>query len=73
MGNRAVPSLPPTENNFWAEAETIKIEEKPFKKCNHEFQNIPEGAQCKKCHFGLIGIFDIREGKLFHNNKQISS
>lgn len=68
---RTLPPMPGTDERFWDHAEVIKIDEKPFTKCEHEFKSTHEGAQCKKCHFGLIGIFDVREGKLFHKNAPI--
>ena len=71
MSDTTLPPMPATDDRFWKEAQVIKIDETEFKKCKHEFQPVSEGAQCKLCHFGLIGIFDIREGQLFHKNEPI--
>jgi hypothetical protein len=72
MPGKILPPLPPSTDNFWKEAEVIVVEDTPLKKCEHQFKSIPEGAQCIRCHFGLMGIFDVREGKLFHNNQELN-
>lgn len=57
--------------DFWGEnvINTFEIEEP--KKCDHEFVAKPAGAECTKCHFGLLGMFEIRAGKLFFKGDPI--
>lgn len=57
--------------DFWKENEVIKIDEPTMKKCDHSFMQVVNGVQCKKCNFGLIGVLEIREGKLFHQDTLI--
>ena len=57
--------------DFWADAEIIHEEIGPDKKCDHEFKATPGGVKCTKCHFGLIGALEVREGKLFHKGERI--
>ena len=57
--------------DFWKGAEIIREEVGPDKKCGHEFEATPDGAQCIKCHFGLSGVLEIKEGKLFHKGEQL--
>ena len=57
--------------DFWGDAEVIRIPDTPPKKCDHTFMAVPDGARCQKCHFGLIGFFEVRDGKLFHKGKPL--
>lgn len=63
QGHRELPSLPSNGNNFWREAKVITEEVRPFKECEHYFENNPIGAECKFCHLGLPGLL-AQEGKL---------
>lgn len=44
--------------------ETV-IPERPPQKCDHYFEFV-EGTsvECKKCHLGLIGVYELDNGKL---------
>lgn len=57
--------------DYWGEnvINTFEIEEP--KKCDHEFVAAEGGAKCQKCHFGLLGIFEISNGKLFYKGEPI--
>lgn len=58
--------------NFWADAEIIRIDNTPPKKCEHKFTYVSGGVKCGKCHFGLAGPgLEVQNGKLFHKGKQI--
>lgn len=56
---------------FWGENEVIRIPVTKDEKCNHEFISKPNGAECQKCHFGLVGKIEVRSGKLFYKGEQI--
>lgn len=60
-----------TSRSFWGENEVIRITPQEFKKCDHRFEATVEGVKCIKCHFGLIGQIEIRDGKLFHNSEPL--
>ena len=51
---------------FWGQNEITYNEIKPFKKCNHFFRQQIGEAICEICHFGLYGVFDIRDGIIYH-------
>ena len=57
--------------DFWGPNEVTRIEITPDKKCQHEFKATPRGAECTKCHFGLMGPIEVKEGRLFHKGDQI--
>ncbi len=57
--------------DFWGDAEIIQEEPKPFQKCEHNFFATPQGVECKKCHFGLVGVFEISNGQLFYKGEAI--
>ncbi len=57
--------------DFWKDNQLIKEEVKDFKQCAHKFEVKPGGAKCTKCHFGLIGHLDIRDGDLFVNGSKV--
>ena len=56
---------------FWKGNQIIREEEKPFKKCNHEFKMVVNGVKCVKCHFGLMGPLEVKNGKLFHKGEKL--
>jgi hypothetical protein len=57
--------------DFWKDNRVETIPETPFKKCDHEFKMVVNGAQCVKCHFGLTGPIEVRDGKLYHNGEKL--
>lgn len=58
--------------SFWGENEVIRIEDTPMEKCDHEFIYSENGVQCKKCHFGLMGVnLEIRDKKLFSQGEPL--
>lgn len=57
--------------DFWGDAEVHRIDDTPPVKCDHEFIGVPGGAKCQKCHFGLLGFLEVRDGKLFHEGNPI--
>lgn len=63
--------MPPSNSRFWGDNEINKFDEPEYEKHEHEFKRTPEGAECVKCHFGLIGPIEVRDGKLFHNNEPL--
>jgi len=56
--------------DFWGDNEIIRERPSPFKKCNHFFVSKAGGAECKKCHFGLVGTIKITNGKITNNFKK---
>ena len=80
MSSKLAP-LPPSDmgslekdrgaREFWKNNQIIREKERPFEKCEHEFKVVFNGAQCVKCHFGLTGPLEVKNGKLFHNKKQL--
>jgi len=56
---------------FWGANEIVREKPDPFKKCNHYFIPKPGAAECKKCSFGLMGVFEVQKGKLFHQGRAI--
>jgi len=76
-----LPPLPPSDKEslmrdkeareFWKNNQVIREEERPFKKCDHEFKVISNGVQCVRCNFGLTGPLEIKNGKLYHNGKKL--
>lgn len=76
-----LPPLPPSDigslerdkgaREFWKNNQIIREEEKPFKKCDHEFKVVPNGVQCVKCHFGLMGPLEVKDGKLYHKGEKL--
>ena len=57
--------------DFWGDNETVNEHPEEFKKCKHSFIPKAGGAQCEKCSFGLMGFFEIQNGKLYHEGKTI--
>ena len=57
--------------DFWGDNVITRERISDDKKCPHEFKATPRGAECTKCHFGLIGPIEIKEGHLFHKGEQI--
>jgi hypothetical protein len=74
MDNK-LPPLPPSDQkslehnsyarDFWKDNRVTRLEDIEMNKCIHEFIPSKDGAECKKCHFGLIGPLEVRSGKLF--------
>ena len=58
--------------NFWKDAEINRIPDEPVKTCDHEFQRTRTGVECRKCHFGLIGALEVRDGHLFIRGEQVN-
>ncbi len=82
MSDAKLPPLPPSDGdslyhngayrNFWQDAEIIRVDDTPMKKCNHEFEPTPTGVKCKKCHFGLLARdLEIKDGKLYLKGESI--
>lgn len=59
--------------DFWEQNEVVRNEVQEFKKCDHYFEQKAQEAICKKCHSGLIGYFEIKDGKLYHQGNQIGT
>ena len=57
--------------SFWDDNEVSHNEVKQDMKCDHKFIRKGSETVCEKCHFGLIGSVEIRDGKLFHQNEPI--
>ena len=57
--------------DFWGANEIYSEPIKPFEDCDHKFISKPGGVECKKCSFGLLGVFEIRKGKLFFKGKKV--
>jgi hypothetical protein len=69
--NRFDPFYRVRAREFWGDNEIhTEIPEK-FKKCIHYFVPKPGAAECKKCSFGLMGIFEVQKGKLYYKGKAI--
>ena len=56
---------------FWQGNRVESIKDEPFQKCDHEFKVVPNGAKCVKCHFGLMGPIEVKDGKLYHKGKKL--
>lgn len=65
------PFFKKTTRQIWEEAsiENKKIEEQP--PCDHYFEYVTGGVECKKCHMGLMGHIDLKGGKLFYKGQQL--
>lgn len=57
--------------DFWGDNKITRFEEPKDMKCTHEFIASPGGAECQRCHFGLLGHFEITDGKLFYKGDPI--
>lgn len=57
--------------DFWKGNQVTRIEDKEMEKCTHEFKSVQGGAECQKCHFGLLGQFEVRSGKLFFGGELV--
>lgn len=81
MVDKILPPLPPSDveslkfnrgaRDFWKLNEVVREPLQPDRKCSHEFKATPRGAECTKCHFGLIGPIEVKEGHLFHKGALI--
>lgn len=60
-----------SSREFWKDNKVITIKDEPFKKCDHEFKVVFNGAKCVKCHFGLTGPIEVKDGKLYHEGKKM--
>lgn len=42
---------------------TIATVDDDLKACDHYFEFVDGGAECKKCSTGLMGVYEIDDGK----------
>ena len=56
---------------FWGENQLVRDKIQDFKPCSHHFKKTDKGAKCEKCHFGLMGSFEISEGKIILDGKPV--
>jgi hypothetical protein len=81
MDNKLLPPLPGSDGDtlrtnakardFWSGNSIQKIDEPKMQKCDHNFEMIPSGVICTKCHFGMLGFFEITNGKLFYEGQPV--
>lgn len=81
MDSDKLPALPGSDQatlehnraarDFWKDNQVTRIEDTEMKKCTHEFKTVQGGAQCQKCHFGLLGQIEVRSGKLFYKGEAV--
>lgn len=57
--------------DFWGDNKVNAFPEPVGVKCEHEFKPAEGGAKCTKCHFGLLGQFEVQQGKLFYKGDPI--
>jgi len=57
--------------DFWGDNEVVKESPEAFKKCKHYFVPKAGAVECKNCSFGLMGLFEVKKGKLYHQGKAI--
>ncbi len=57
--------------DFWGKNQVTREEIKDFKKCEHYFVHKGPDIECKKCHFGLLGLFEVQDGKIIHQGKPV--
>ena len=57
--------------DFWGKNNIVREVIKDYEKCNHYFVRQGPSVECKKCHFGLVGYFEIQDGKLFYEGKPL--
>jgi len=69
--NRFDPFYKIRAREFWENNEISSETPEKFKKCKHNFILKAGTAECTKCSFGLLGLFEIRKGKLYHKSKAI--
>jgi hypothetical protein len=62
-GQRELPPLPPNNSSFWKGGQVISQEVQPFRECQHNFIDKPDGVECETCHLGLPGL-KAQDGKL---------
>lgn len=60
-----------TPRDVWLEAEIGHTEIPEHKQCDHYFQYVKGGVECKGCHMGLMGHLDIKKGKLFYQGQEL--
>lgn len=56
---------------FWGHNEIIREVPEDFNEHKHYFIQKPNAAECKICRFGLIGFFEIQDGKLYQKGKPL--
>lgn len=69
--DKGLPPMPSSGTSFWKDNVVEVIPEPKMTKCEHFFKYNKDGVKCNKCNFGLIGHLEIREGKLYSENKKI--
>jgi len=69
--NRMDPFYQVKPREIWDRNKIVREEPEEFKKCKHYFISKPGSAECKHCGFGLVGNFEVQDGKLFHQGKAI--
>ena len=57
--------------DFWGQNQLVRETVKDYEKCNHYFIHKGEGVECNKCHFGLTGLLEIQNGKLFNKGEPL--
>lgn len=55
--------------DFWGKNKITREKIEDFKTCDHFFKKNGNAVECQKCHFGLLGLFEISNGKLFYKGK----
>lgn len=51
---------PSKKPKLWKDVAVVKDH---LPKCDHFFKLVPGGAECEKCGTGLIGVYQLDEGK----------
>ena len=57
--------------DFWGQNQITRDKVEDFKDCSHYFVKADKGAECEKCHFGLMGSFEISKGKILIKGKPV--
>jgi len=57
--------------DFWGQNQITYNKIEDFKPCSHTFAKTNKGAKCKKCHFELMGSFEILEGEILIKGKPV--
>lgn len=66
--------LPSSDDEYWDQAEVIKIKLEDTPGCDHYFERVSgTQAQCRKCNIGyfLTPEISIKNGHLYIDNKKI--
>lgn len=56
---------------FWGKNQITSHKVEDYKKCNHFFIQKAQEVECKNCHIGFYGYFEIQDGKLFHKGEPL--